>query len=50
VVVPLDTVIAAVKLKKNGSIEADTGLPLAVTWKFAVPALPVKSRWNVVLE
>jgi autotransporter passenger strand-loop-strand repeat protein len=29
---------------------ADTGLPLAVSWKFAVPALPVKSRWNVVLE
>src|SRR5438093_1105191 len=43
-VVPLDTVTAAMKLKKNGSMEAETGLPplLVTSWKFEVPAVPVK--------
>jgi hypothetical protein len=46
-VVPLDTVTAAVKLKKNGSTEADTGLPpllLVRSWKPALPAVPVNAR------
>ena len=50
-VVPLDTVTAAMKLKKNGSMEAETGLPplLVTSWKFEVPAVPVKLRWNVTV-